>query len=294
MSLWHRLTSGLDPSDRDVSAAHSPVVDQDDETQVLEPTDADQADGAGPDDDLGEEDLLAEIADAQADLADRVDRLLDEVGKLGREQFRATTLLEGHDTVLEELAEGWREEQERREAVAAQERVTRSEIEAQARLAMAKELLPIADALDASTRAAHELVAALRVVQPSPGATPPASRPWWRAWLPVKSVTVRPARPTGDGASALESWLRGLLLIEERLRALLDREGVRPMRALGERFDPHRHLAVAVSDAHAVPDGTIVAEDLRGYTIGDRVLRHAEVVVARAAGARSSPGTDGE
>ncbi|MGI8551511.1 MAG: nucleotide exchange factor GrpE [Dehalococcoidia bacterium] len=83
-------------------------------------------------------------------------------------------------------------------------------------------------------------------------------------------------------AAALESWLQGLLLIERRLLALLEGEGVRPIATLGRSFDPDQHLAVAVTQTSDAPDGTVIGEDLRGYTLGERVLRHAEVVVARA------------
>jgi molecular chaperone GrpE (heat shock protein) len=51
---------------------------------------------------------------------------------------------------------------------------------------------------------------------------------------------------------------------------------------------------VAVSDADGVPDGTVIAEDLRGYLAGERVLRHAEVVVARVADASDRAGPDSE
>src|SRR6266508_4555982 len=87
---------------------------------------------------------------AHAELADRLDRLLGEVGKLGREQFRATTLLEGQGTTLEELAEAWREDRDHREAAAAALRRALAELGGDARLGLVKDLLPVADALDAS------------------------------------------------------------------------------------------------------------------------------------------------
>jgi hypothetical protein len=84
--------------------------------------------------------------------------------------------------------------------------------------------------------------------------------------------------------------LQAALLTEGRLLALFERDGVRPIPTVGQPFDPHRHVAVAVALARRVPDGTVVGEELRGYTAGDRVLRHAEVVVARTA----SPPPTGE
>jgi molecular chaperone GrpE (heat shock protein) len=156
------------------------------------------------------------------------------------------------------------------------------ELETQVRLRLVKDLLPVADALDASLRAARELPL---VVEPAQ----PAFDDSWLARLrlvlagpPADPTPTTPA-PATDRRTALDSWLQGLLLVERRLQALLEREGVRPIAALGQPFDPYRHLAVAVAGngSGAVPDGTIVGEELRGYTYGDRVLRHAEVVVAR-------------
>ena len=205
-------------------------------------------------------------------LAERLDRLLGEVGRLGREQFRATTLLEGQSTTLEELAEAWREERDRREGEAAELQRLVAELGAQARLGLVKDLLPVADALDASVRAARELLV------PRHAGEPP------RRLSLRERLRGRPPEPTvvDAGGAAFASWLDGLLLIERRLLALLEREGVLPIPALGQAFDPHRHLAVAVTRASGVPDGTVVGEELRGYTLGERVLRHAEVVVARS------------
>ena len=211
--------------------------------------------------------------DGHADLVGRLDGLLDEIGKLGREQFQATTLLEGQGQILEELAEAWRDHLDRHERAAVDVRRSLAELEERARLGLVKDLLPIADALDASVRAARDLLAG------PPAEPPPAPSPL--AWLRDVLGGAAP-RPAPDRSAALESWLEGLLLVERRLLALLEREGVRPIRAVGQPFDPHRHLAVAVEHDAGAPDGTVIGEELRGYTLGDRVLRHAEVVVARA------------
>ena len=221
--------------------------------------------------------------DPKADLACRLDGLRDELGKLGREQFRATTLLEGQSVALEELAEAWREHPGRHEE-APDLRQALSEREERVRVERVKDLLPVADALDASLDSARTLLA-------EPPARPAAGASW------LARLLGAPARPS-DGAipergEALEAWLEGLLLVQGRLLALLEREGVRPIAALGQPFDPHRHLAVGVSRAHGTPDGTIVREELRGYTWGERVLRHAEVVVARPGDDETSPGPVG-
>ncbi|MDC0833372.1 molecular chaperone GrpE [Leptolyngbya valderiana BDU 20041] len=60
----------------------------------------------------------------------------------------------------------------------------------------------------------------------------------------------------------------------------LKRLGVAPMRPEGEEFDPNLHEAVMREATDEYPEGTVMGELMRGYTLGDRVLRHAMVKVA--------------
>lgn len=76
-------------------------------------------------------------------------------------------------------------------------------------------------------------------------------------------------------------WVGGIAAIDRKLRQLLDSEGLTPIEALGQQFDPHEHEAIAQEDRPGVPEGTVVAELQKGYRIRDRVLRPAMVVVAR-------------
>lgn len=77
--------------------------------------------------------------------------------------------------------------------------------------------------------------------------------------------------------SAKEPWLTGVSLIGRNLTTLLEREGVTPVEALGQLFDPSKHEAVAVD-----PDssGSTVTEVFQtGYWHGDQLLRPAIVKV---------------
>lgn len=62
----------------------------------------------------------------------------------------------------------------------------------------------------------------------------------------------------------------------------LKQVGVSPMRPEGETFDPNLHEAVMREPTDAHPEGTVIEELMRGYMLGDRVLRHAMVKVATA------------
>lgn len=60
----------------------------------------------------------------------------------------------------------------------------------------------------------------------------------------------------------------------------LKRIGVSPMRAEGKEFDPSLHEAVMRQPSDEHEEGTVLEELVRGYMLGDRVLRHAMVKVA--------------
>jgi molecular chaperone GrpE len=75
-------------------------------------------------------------------------------------------------------------------------------------------------------------------------------------------------------------WLEGIVAIDRKLRALLDREGVTPIEALGLPFDPNEHEALSHFSGSGAPEGEIVLEVRRGYRLRDRVLRPALVAVS--------------
>lgn len=76
------------------------------------------------------------------------------------------------------------------------------------------------------------------------------------------------------------AWLEGIGAIDRKLRLLLESQGVKPMRAEGQPFDPHEHQAISYEYTDEAPDGTVLRELQRGYYIGDRILRPAFVAVA--------------
>jgi molecular chaperone GrpE len=77
-----------------------------------------------------------------------------------------------------------------------------------------------------------------------------------------------------------EGWLEGIQLVERKLRSVLESEGVTPIEALGQPFDPNLHEAVVHEPTDAYPDNTVIEELQRGYRLGDRVLRPSLVKVA--------------
>ncbi len=72
------------------------------------------------------------------------------------------------------------------------------------------------------------------------------------------------------------SWLDGIRLVERKLRASLEMQGLSPMKAVGEPFDPRLHEAVRQDKGQ---EGIIVEEVQKGYKFRDRVIRPSKVVV---------------
>jgi molecular chaperone GrpE len=72
----------------------------------------------------------------------------------------------------------------------------------------------------------------------------------------------------------------GIRLVERKLRAALESEGVTPIPAEGQPFDPNLHEAVVHEETAAYPDNQVIGELQRGYRLRDRVLRPALVRVA--------------
>jgi molecular chaperone GrpE len=68
--------------------------------------------------------------------------------------------------------------------------------------------------------------------------------------------------------------------VYKQLVDCLKRLGVAPMRSEGKEFDPSLHEAVMREATDEYAEGTVIEELVRGYLLGDRVLRHAMVKVA--------------
>lgn len=86
----------------------------------------------------------------------------------------------------------------------------------------------------------------------------------------------------GEGEQNDSSLSSGVKLVYEKFKAELTRLGVRPIDAVGSKFDEEMHEAMMQQDApEGVESDIVLAEIQKGYTLGDRVIRHSKVVVAR-------------
>lgn len=76
---------------------------------------------------------------------------------------------------------------------------------------------------------------------------------------------------------AQTSWVQGVQFIEKKLTALLEREGVTAIDAVGQPFDPASHEAVATEEGSS--QNVVVEVYQTGYRLGDQTLRPAMVKV---------------
>jgi molecular chaperone GrpE len=74
----------------------------------------------------------------------------------------------------------------------------------------------------------------------------------------------------------------GVKLVLRQFGQALERSEVTPVDAAGQPFDPAFHEAISQQETDAQPPGTVVQVYQKGYKIGDRLLRPALVVVAKA------------
>jgi molecular chaperone GrpE len=98
-----------------------------------------------------------------------------------------------------------------------------------------------------------------------------------RDWLQIVDSVERAMQMEPDGRC-----YDGLRAILQQMDSVLDRQGAQRIGTLGDQFDPELHEAVAVRPSGDVPDRTIVEVQRSGFAHGDRVIRPAQVVVARA------------
>jgi len=230
--------------------------------------------------------------------------LKNQVSKLGREQFKLNALFEKQQAQVQAALDQLRAQDARREQERADWLARRPAEQAEARLQVAQRLLPVLDGLDEAIASGERLLERApspRVIQGMDRRTSNRA-PWWANVLAAPAVLARltsQAKPSerererqalrafaADMAAwqdAYAAWLQGLGLVRERLFETLAIEGVEPLEAIGQPFDPHRHVAMDTVPARDdAPSGAVVSELRRGYVVGDRVLRYAEVVVARA------------
>jgi len=244
---------------------------------------------------------LIEVVAGQAQL----EELADSVKKLTRTQFKANTLVESKEQQIESALSTLREIATRRTQVPeqppAQNAQSLAAARQDARAEFAAELLPALDSIELALsngfalleRHQSTLTTVIERAAAPPPPQPQAPAPgFWQRLLggePPPAPVVVQAGPDPQTVQAtfttvkdaFVAWLRGLELVRDRFAALLANEEIQPIEALHQPFDPRLHVAVETQPRSDVEPDTVVQVLRKGYRQQQRVLRYAEVVVAR-------------
>lgn len=106
-----------------------------------------------------------------------------------------------------------------------------------------------------------------------------------RDMLSVADNTRRAMDSVEDGQRksdpALDQLMVGLEMVERELLATFERFNIKPIEAMGEKFDHNLHEAMFEVDDPAKPAGTVVQQVERGFVLHDRLLRPAKVGVSK-------------
>ena len=84
------------------------------------------------------------------------------------------------------------------------------------------------------------------------------------------------ARGEGEGSPIYS----GMSMVFKQLSDFLADNGLQPIDAEGQKFDPNLHEAIAHEASAEVPEGTVIRQTRRGYRLKERLLRPSSVVVS--------------
>jgi len=82
--------------------------------------------------------------------------------------------------------------------------------------------------------------------------------------------------------SSLKALTEGVELTLQGLRDTLSKAGLNEVKTTGETFDPNFHEAVSEQENNSVEPGIILHELQKGYTLNDRLIRPAMVVISKS------------
>jgi molecular chaperone GrpE len=81
-------------------------------------------------------------------------------------------------------------------------------------------------------------------------------------------------------ATDVQSYKDGVLITTNQLASVFDKFNIAEINPLGEKFDPNKHQAISMLENSGEPN-TVTSVLQKGYTLNDRVLRPALVMVAK-------------
>ncbi len=106
--------------------------------------------------------------------------------------------------------------------------------------------------------------------------------------LPVVDNLERALVSAEDPAAEQKAIKDGVDLTLREILRVLERFGVKAIQSLNEPFDPAYHQAMMQEPRENVPGNTVITELQKGYTLHDRLLRPAMVIVSTPTAAEES------
>ena len=82
------------------------------------------------------------------------------------------------------------------------------------------------------------------------------------------------------GNADVESYKNGVEITSKQLTAVFEKFNIAEINPIGEKFDPHKHQAISMLENSGEPN-TVTSVLQKGYTLNERVLRPALVMVAK-------------
>lgn len=108
-----------------------------------------------------------------------------------------------------------------------------------------------------------------------------ANRDLVSAILPVLDNFDRGLKSSEETRN-FDALVEGIKMVHQQIHDLFVSYHVRPIEALNQEFDPNLHEALMIEEREDIPfENTVVDEFEKGYMMGEAVLRHAKVKVAK-------------
>lgn len=108
-----------------------------------------------------------------------------------------------------------------------------------------------------------------------------------------RALASVPAEARETAGEAVKNLVLGLEMIDREMLSVLERYGVKKIDPMGEKFSYEKHQAMQELEGTGQPAGTVVHVLQAGYTLHDRLLRPAMVIVAKGDAAPPASEPDG-
>lgn len=78
-----------------------------------------------------------------------------------------------------------------------------------------------------------------------------------------------------------DKLIEGMELVYKQFKTIMEKNGLFPIKALGEKFDHYKHEAMMQTPTEEYEEGTILEEFARGYMLNNKVIRYSKVRVSK-------------